>query len=394
VDGKVKNEPCIHRISYTVDPEGDDRGLVEHLIDLQRTILDCWNKLLEYKNRALMLQMSAPRGSNIARRDDTPGAVWYYNPTGGGKPEWEPLPPPGYVEQLIRLLEQAKMDLRYLAAEVDVQPDPDLAAKTANAAIEQSQARWQSFMGDLAEFHSRLMHHDLTLAALHYDKERLMEIRGTHGWEPIKAFTNQDMNGQVNVRVSVGSLEAKTKAAVMKEIEFIVATWGPEAIRPEMAMSAIHGGEAESLFSSYDKHKARAWDLVQKVRENPDALLNMPPRGPDLEMGDPAMGYMIPAWMPRKQDNLVIWKQVISDYMIEPDYFEQPPEVQHMLELVYDGLEALEQRKMMQLQAQEMDAAAQLGQANAAKPQGAIPSPALNGGLSREQGAPEALTPE
>jgi hypothetical protein len=33
-DGEVVDEPVIHRISYTVNPEGDDLGLMERLIDL------------------------------------------------------------------------------------------------------------------------------------------------------------------------------------------------------------------------------------------------------------------------------------------------------------------------------------------------------------------------
>jgi hypothetical protein len=59
-DGQVIDEPVLHRLSYTVNIEGDDLGLMERLIDLVRTISDCWNKILEYKNRGLLLQMIAP----------------------------------------------------------------------------------------------------------------------------------------------------------------------------------------------------------------------------------------------------------------------------------------------------------------------------------------------
>jgi hypothetical protein len=76
-NGVVCDEPVIHRISYTVNPEGDDFGLVERLIDLMRTIDDCWNKLLEWKNRCLMPRLLAARGSNI-RTNDVPGGVDFY----------------------------------------------------------------------------------------------------------------------------------------------------------------------------------------------------------------------------------------------------------------------------------------------------------------------------
>jgi hypothetical protein len=83
--GVVADEPVIHRLSYTVNPEGDDLGLVERLIDLMRTVDDCWNKLLEWKNRCLMPRIMAPKGANI-RTNDVPGGVDYYDPQGGVAP--------------------------------------------------------------------------------------------------------------------------------------------------------------------------------------------------------------------------------------------------------------------------------------------------------------------
>jgi hypothetical protein len=87
-EGDVCDEPVLHRLSYTVNPEGDDLGLVERLIDLMRTVNDCWNKLLEWKNRTLMPRMMAPRGADV-RTNDVPGGVDYYRPQGMLKPEWE-----------------------------------------------------------------------------------------------------------------------------------------------------------------------------------------------------------------------------------------------------------------------------------------------------------------
>jgi hypothetical protein len=237
------------------------------------------------------------------------------------------------------------------------------------------------------------MRHCLALVATHFSEERIIEIRGTHGWEPPKAFTGQDLPSQVNVRVLPGSIESKSRESLLQEIQMITSIWGPEAIRPEMAVSAIHSGNPEGLFRSYDLHKARAWSLVQKIRMDPVAVLNMPPRGPDLEMGAPEDNFMLAGWLPKKQDNLVIWKQVISDYMIEPDFEKQPPEVQEMFDLVWLELERLEQRKMMLLQAQQIDSAAQLGAMNAAAPQGTIASPQPQS-MSPEQAQPETGTPQ
>jgi hypothetical protein len=106
--------PSLHRISYTVNPEGDDFGLVERIIDLQRTVNDCWNKILEIKNRALLLQVLAPVGSNVQRRDDTPGATFYYNATGGDKPQWENAPDPQFLAQLRAIMQDAIDQMRSL----------------------------------------------------------------------------------------------------------------------------------------------------------------------------------------------------------------------------------------------------------------------------------------
>jgi hypothetical protein len=260
-DGEVVDEPVIHRISYTVNPEGDDLGLMERLIDLSRTIDDCWNKLLEWKNRCLMPQFIAPLGSQFANANDIPGFVYRY----AGSQAPSVAPTPQVPSELVQMLELAIEHMRALAADIDVQPDPNLAARTANASIEQAQSRWQSFMGDVAEFHSRLMRHDLSIVAREYDEQRQIEIRGQYGPQPIPAFTGQALRSQVNVRVLPGSLETKSRQAIQQEIEFIQANW-PGAITAEAALATIHGGSAEGLLRSYENDVAKAWRIVKRFR--------------------------------------------------------------------------------------------------------------------------------
>jgi hypothetical protein len=362
--GEVCDEPVLHRISYTVDPDGDrDRGLVPELIDLQRTINDCWNKLLEWKNRCLNPQMLAQEGTLVQRPTDEPGVVKYYR--GSVPPQWEQ--PPQLPRELVQIRDDAIQQIWSLAAETDVAPAPDLAAKTLQAGIEQSRQRWASFLGDLAWFHSGLMRHMLTLVARHYTEERIVEIRGQYGWEPPVSFTGQDLRSQVNVRVTPDSLVAKSRQSVREEIQFI-ATVFPGAIPPEAALAAIHGGNAEGLLKSYEQHVARAWSLVQQIRTNPESLLQTPMRMDEF-------GQEVPTWMPRPQDNIQIHKKVFADYMTTPDYFAQPPEVQEMLNLYWSGLEQTEQQNAMKQMMAQNAMAEQQGLTNAAKPAGAKPLP-------------------
>lgn len=411
--GQVLDEPVIHRISWTVHPESDhDGGLVSQLIDLQRTINDCWNKLLEFKNRGLVPQMIAPRGSNVTPRTDEPGAINYYNPVGGQAPTWEQ--PVRVPQELFQMLEQSISHLRALAADTDVQAEADLAAKTVNAVIEQAAQRWQSFLGDLAEFHSRLMRHCLYLVARHYSEPRQIEIRGQYDWAPLESFTGQDLRSQVNIRVTPGSILAKTRQQVMQEVQFLQTNW-PNAIGPETAIAILHGGNADELLKSPQYDIARAARMVRLLERGMPALeaefqpimrvmtvgplLGTSPEGKPI-YGSPgapdAMGVPVsqevmmehPGWMPREQDNIAIYKQVFGDAMKTPKYDKLPPEIQEGYNLFWGGLEMAERERAMKKAQLEVSMASDLGMKNAAKPQGDVQQPSLPG-LESPVGPPQ-----
>jgi hypothetical protein len=399
-EGNVTADPILHRLGYTVDPEGDDRGMVEHLIDLARTIDDCWCKLREWKNRALLPQMIAPKGSNMVRRDDTPGATWEYSPTAAGAPQWEKVP--AVPRELFEMLEMALAHMRAIAADVDVQPLPDLAAKTATTAIEANRSRWQSFIADVADWDSRIMRHALTLVSQNYSEARQIEIRGQYDWASLPDFRGQDMRSQVNVRVSPESLAAKTRQQVMEEIEFIQTNW-PNAISPETAIAVLHGGNADQLLKSPQYDVARAARMVRLLEQGMPALtqqfqpvmqqMTVGPQVGTLPWGEPAYGnpgdpdpmtgipvtqtliVNVPGWMPRKQDNIPIYKQVVGDFMKTPKFEQMPPEIQEGYNLFWGGLEMAERQRAIERAQLEMQMAAGQGMANAAKPQGEIQQP-------------------
>jgi hypothetical protein len=390
-NGVVCDEPVIHRISYTVNPEGDDFGLVERLIDLMRTIDDCWNKLLEWKNRCLMPRRNAPRSINATPTNDVPGGTdWYtidpLNPD--AKPEWEKTPP--VPRELFDMLNLAIEQMRALAADVDVQPDPRLTSQTANVAVQQATSRWDSFLGDAEEFDSRLMRHCLCLVARYYAEQRIVDIRGRYGWEPPIAFTGSDLRSQVNVRVMEGSLRTKSRAQTMQDIQFMQQNF-PGALNPEAVWAALHGGSGEGLLRTWQLDVAKANDVCVRLKDGPEAAAAFGWRQ-DMDFGDPALGFMVPGWMPRKVDNVAIWKQVFGDFMKNDFFARLPPETQHIYDLVFDALEEQEQQRKLKLVQQEQGVAAQLGMGNAARPQPEIPLPQA-GPLSAAQASPSATTP-
>ena len=83
----------------------------------------------------------------------------------------------------------------------------------------------------------------------------------------------------------------------------------------------------------------------------------------------------VPGWMPRKQDNVAIYKQVVGDYMKTPEYEQLPKDVQEGFNLFWAGLEFSEQELAMEQAALQQKMASELGMANAAKPQGQIAQP-------------------
>src|SRR3954462_15845486 len=107
-----------------------------------------------------------------------------------------------------------------VASYEDVQAESNVAARTTQAVIEQSMARWQSFLGDLAEWHSRVMRHCLLLVSRYYTEPRTLQIRGRLGWESIADFKGAQLMGQTNVRVFPGSLEYLTRAQLMSKIQY------------------------------------------------------------------------------------------------------------------------------------------------------------------------------
>lgn len=366
-DGTVLDEPVLHRLTYTHDPETDrDMGLVWQLVDPQRTIQDCWNKLLEWKNRTLNPQMKAVVGSLVGTPDDVPGAIRYYKPYGGKEPDWEQ--PPAVPQALFQMLEQMKADMRMIAQDADVIDATDSAAKTLQAVIEQSANRWQSFLGDVAEWHSRLMRHCLLLVARHYSEPRLLEIRGRFGPYTIRDFTGAQLMGQVSVTVLPGSLQNRTRQQIVTEIMgYADRGW----ISPQVAMAAIQAGNAEKLIEGYELDIARANRIIQRIND-----------GTVMGMGtwmvpDPVTGGSIqqPVFMPTPQDNLDVWKSVFSDFM-KTDGFEQlPAPSQESANLIYQGILMRQQQQAQQAAMVQQQQAQALGMGNAALPARTPPTP-------------------
>lgn len=367
-EGEVLDEPVIHRLIYTHDSEDKrDLGLVWQLIDYQRTYQDSWNKIIEWKNRTLNPRMKAPIGSLIKQPDDEPGGIDWYKPTGQQAPEWEkPIQMPS---ELFTIKESILADMRSAAADEDINAAPDVAAKTIQAVLETSRARWSHFLGDLAEFHSRYMRHCLLLVARHYSEPRTLAILDPRfGSYSLDAFRGAQLMDQQEVVVLPTSLQIMSKEAMEQRIfAFADRGW----ITPEAAMSAINGGIAEKLIESYELDLGRINRILRKIQD--DTVDDLPPRiqmdpVTNMPILDPETGLpmQVPGYMPDEMDNLVVWRQQLSDWMKQEIFEEIDAGRQEMCRQMLRGIQMLEAQQQMRAMEAQAAEAEKLGMGNAA----------------------------
>jgi hypothetical protein len=372
-DGQILDEPLIHRLVYRHDPDTDtDLGLTWLLVDFQRTVQDCYNKLLEWKNRCLNPQMKAPVNSLIDRPSDEPGSVRYYRWQGPGspEPEWENVPS-GWAEPLFRILNQAVTDMRSVSADEDFNADPNVAAATIGAVNVQAQSRWEKFMTRVEEWDSRVMRHCLLLVARHYTEPRLLSIRGRWGQpQRIPDFLGDDLFGQTDIRVTPGSTTAKSRQQIQQELAWIQANW-PGYLTPEVAIAALHNGTAEDLIRSADLDMSRVNGVIQDIIDG--TVLDRPEWPQQIQVTDPQTGMpvtqtmMVPTFMPTENDSIPIWKTMFGDWMKTTEFERLPPPMQDMANKVWQAIIGQEARKADQaVQAQQAQAMAN-GEQNAAK---------------------------
>jgi hypothetical protein len=372
-EGEVVDEPVLHRLSYFSDPDRDrDMGLVRHLLGAQRTINDCTNKQLEWKNAALMPQLLLTNMELDQQLTDEPNAV--YTARGSGSVNWRPVPP--IPPELSKLKVEAKEDMARIAAQNDI-PSQVESGKGIIALTEKDRSRRADFFANLADFHSRLMRHCLWLVQAHYTEERLLTIRGDFGPESIRDFMGSRLRGQADVFVDPASVEPRTREQQeQKVMMFAQAGW----IRPDEAMAALNEGRADHIIRPFELAKQRAWLIIQKIKDGPEALFNQPPRVEmqPIKVPDPLTGQTVetgqmeqvevPAWMPRRFDNIPVQKSIFEEWMQTYDYDILEAGMQEAANLYYQALLSLEAEKAAEAEAQQIQLAQKLGTTNAARP--------------------------
>lgn len=374
-EGKVLDEPVLHELHYTEDPDSDRNwGLVHFLLDPQRQLNHAVSKIAEWVNLALNPQLLVINGKVLSGKlNDVPGAQ--IRVAGTGEVKWREVPsiPP----ELFTQKEEAIADMGRIAGQNDI-PSQVESGKGIQYSIEKDASRRANWFANLARFDSRIGRHLLYLVQRHYTEPRLLQVRGEQGIEPIKDFMGAELLGEIDVRVTPDSLEPLTRESIeAKILAFADRGW----ISPHEAMAALNAGTAEGLVQSYERDIARANLIIQKVKEGPEVLFNTPGRRPFFgeDPGvDPQTGLpreFVPGWMPRPFDDIAVQKDTIADFMKTTEYDDFDPPQQEAMGAVYDAYLALEAQQQAQAAMAQEETAQSLGMNNAARPSTPPPMP-------------------
>lgn len=372
---------CIFPLAYITDPDNDrDMGLVKHLIDPQRIYNDAWNKIVEWKNLALNPQMLVAPGvlqGQIVTPE--PGAIYEISDPKNNF-IWREVP--DLPQELFQIAQEANQVIARIAAQNDI-PQQVEAGRAIQTLIERDQNRRQAFTAQLAEVHAKVASRGLQLVQEYYTEPRLLRIKGRWAWETIKDFRGADLSGQVDVRVSPGSIEPRTKAAVeQKVLAYADRGW----ITPQQAMSAIEGGYAGDIIASYELDVGRATRIIARLKEGEESLFGTPEApAPSRQEIDPVSGqmYEVPDFMPRKFDNVEVQMAILEDWMKTEEFesLEQP--IQSTAMEIYQGMELIKAQKVAQAamvtEQQAEDAGAENAARGSGKPMPDAPS-AIAGG--------------
>ena len=429
--GRVVDAPCIHRLSYAIDGSSDrDKGLVPSLIDAMRSYDMSINKVAEWIQIMLVPQWAAPEGSILTPPSDEPGLVIEYDVTNAAGAQPTPRAIENVPPELFTWQERSKAELGEISFDSQA-PTGIESAKGLTAYAEQAQLAWQDFIYDLAEVHARVMRDCLTIVQNKYSEERMIQFRGSTGWENILDFRGADIRNQTDVRVSPGSLEPRTRASIESRIAQINNMF-PGYFPPPVVISAMNSANPDKLIESYEKDEARAHRIISMIKTG--EIWNLPPRpvmpgeeaGPELnpetgepiweippreavfsqpainELGEelppeeiepafpgkPVMLTELPGWMPRPFDNVDIYRSVLEGWMKTQDFENLGEEEDKAAMLVYAGISDLEMKAAQRKAQLQTEQAESLGRENASKPTPAKPLPSPPSQLTLEEGAP------
>lgn len=310
-------------------------GMVEQLLDIQRTINRTVSQIIAYKNLVLVPQVIAAKGSidKTKAMTDEPGAIVEHRQ--GTAPQWRDMPE--MPQSFFATLDQAISDWNYITGESEL-PN-DIESGSVVAGIEQHDESGNADFGvRVANWWSRLGMAHLRLMAKHYTEPRMLQVQGRYSVEMVSDFMGAMLHGWSKVYVAPGAIEPRSR---LQQQGIIMNLVDRGLVPHEQAIMALNAGTADVLIDAYelnvDKQKREIGQLVQ--------MGSM--QGPGVPMVDPIA------------DDHAVHLDMIKKWMVTRDYETQPEAVKEAARV---HAQWHEQEQMKQAMAGMMLASAQAEQ--------------------------------
>lgn len=322
-----------------------DEALVTHARPYQKLINAVLSKVVEHVYLTVRPQMIAPVGSLRQRLTNEPGAVFEFQPMGGGGqalvPQWREMPNlPPYVFTFLEDI-QARCDRLFNLQQVNQgQVPPNVEAGIAidllqEAATDQVAPIIMQIEDSLARAGNLMAR----LAKVYYTEPRQLKIVGSGGIAKVRAFQNADIEGGFAFHAEAGSGLPRTRAGRQARIESL-AQMG--VIQPQTMWKYLDIGDLKGLAQVLATDEEQADREHEYLKEGkPLNVISMnqaqqalaqganPETGQPLQPTDDPQGILLRAALqPKLHENLEMHLFKHAQWMNSPDFEGLPFEVQ------------------------------------------------------------------
>lgn len=338
--------PLVKFAGARVPGSTTDEAIVTHARPYQKLLNAILSKIVEHVYLTIRPQMIAPQGSLRQRLTNEPGAVFEYQPMGGGSgsplvPQWREMPNmPPYVFTFLDNI-QARIDRLFNLQMINQgTPPPNVEAGIAidllqEAATDQVAPIIQQIEDSLARAGNLMA----KLAKKFYNEPRMLKVIGPGGTPKVSQFLNSDIEGGFSFHAEAGSGLPRTRAGRQARIESLMALG---VVRPDQAWKHLDIGDLKGLGAqlAVDEEQAdREHEALKAGRplnqiEMEHAIQALqaginPDTGQPLQPTDnPQAILQSAALKPKLSENLQVhlWKH--AQWMNSPDFESLPFEVQ------------------------------------------------------------------
>lgn len=322
-----------------------DEALVTHARPYQKLINSLLSKVVEHVYLTVRPQMIAPVGSLRQRLTNEPGAVFEFQPMGGGGqaliPQWREMPNiPPYVFTFLEEV-QGRMDRLFNLQQINQgTPPPNVEAGIAidllqEAATDQVAPIIMQIEDSLARAGNLMA----KLAQVYYNEPRELKVIGAGGIAKVKAFTQADIEGGFSFHAEAGSGLPRTRAGRQARIESLVQMG---VIQPNQMWRYLDVGDLKGLaqqMATDEEAAEREHEMLKEGR--PINVISLtqaqqavqagsnPDTGQPLQPGDNVQQILMEAALqPKLYENLQVHLMKHALWMNSPDFEALPLEVQ------------------------------------------------------------------